>query len=194
VSRHEAADLPSLHRRALTDTEAVVARVRPAQWRDPTPCSEWNVYDLLSHIVRENLWVPELMKGNSIEAVGDRFDGDVLGHDPLGAYQASARPAAEAFEQPGALEQPVPVSYGPVPGRVYLGHRFLDVLVHCWDLAAATGPPTQLDPELVEALWQLVVEPEGTAGQPRDWFDQALAVSADADLQTRLLGRLGRRA
>jgi uncharacterized protein (TIGR03086 family) len=107
-----------LHRRALADTGAVLAGVRPAQWHDPTPCSEWNVYKLLSHIVRENLWVPDLMAGNTIAAVGDRFEGDVLGADPLGAYQASAGTAAEAFERPGALEQPVAVSYAPVAGRV----------------------------------------------------------------------------
>ena len=31
------------------------------------------------------------------------------------------------------------MSYGPVPGSVYAGHRFIDVLIHGWDLAKATG-------------------------------------------------------
>ena len=191
---YHVADLPRVHRFALAETEQIVARVVPAQWRDPTPCSEWDVRALLEHIVRENLWAVALMAGRTIQEVGDRLEGDVLGADPLRAYQVSARAAAELFEEPGALERPVAVSYGPVPGRVYLGHRFLDALVHGWDLARATGQRVQLDPGLVEALWQLVVEPEGTAGQPSDWFGPEVPVADEADLQTRLLARLGRRA
>jgi hypothetical protein len=36
-----------------------------------------------------------------------------------------------------------------VPGSAYAGHRFLDVLVHGWDLAVATGHDYALDPELI---------------------------------------------
>jgi hypothetical protein len=50
------------------------------------------------------------------------------------------------------------VSYGPVPGSVYAGHRLLDVLVHSWDLAVAIGQDYTLDPELMEACRQ-VIEP-----------------------------------
>ena len=62
----------------------------------------------------------------------------MLGADPLGAYDASAAVAAATFEASGALEAPCAVSYGPVPGSVYAGHRFIDVLIHGWDLAVAT--------------------------------------------------------
>jgi uncharacterized protein (TIGR03086 family) len=75
----------------------------------------------------------------------------VLGGDPLSAYDASAQVAAAAFEAPAALDAPCAVSYGPVPGSVYAGHRFIDVLIHAWDLAVATGQDTTLDIDLVEA-------------------------------------------
>src|ERR1041384_1042797 len=59
----------------------------------------------------------------------------------------------------GALEAPCAVSYGPVPGSVYAGHRFLDVFIHGWDLATATGQSTALDTRLMEACRQ-IIEPQ----------------------------------
>jgi hypothetical protein len=40
------------------------------------------------------------------------------------------------------MQAPCAVSYGPVPGEVYLGHRFIDVVVHGWDVAKGTGQDT----------------------------------------------------
>ena len=194
MPRYTAADLSDLHRRALAATERIVAGIRPDQWRRPTPCADWDARTVLNHIVSENLWVPELMAGKTIEEVGDHFEGDVLGQDPLPAYRASAQAAAEAFATPGALRRPVAVSYGPVPGSVYAGHRFLDVLIHGWDLASGTDQDTRLDPELVKALWELVVEPERAGLQQSGVFGAPVPTAADADLQTRLLGALGRTA
>lgn len=48
--------------------------------------------------------------------------------------------------------------YGPVPGSVYAGHRLIDVLIHGWDLATATGQDATLDPELVDAAYRLLRE------------------------------------
>jgi uncharacterized protein (TIGR03086 family) len=89
--------------------------------------------------VSGNLWAAELTAGRTIDEVDDRLDGDVLGDDPLGAYDASATAAAAAFELPSTLDAPCAVSYGPVPGSVYAGHRFVDVLIHGWDVGIATG-------------------------------------------------------
>src|SRR4051794_31070986 len=141
-------DLPGLHQRALDATRAIVAGVRPDQWSAPTPCADWDVRELTNHIVSGNWWADELATGRTIAEVGDRLDGDVLGDDPLAAYDASAAAAAAAFNRPGAMEAPCAVSYGPVPGSVYCGHRYLDVLIHGWDLAVATGQDSTIDPQL----------------------------------------------
>lgn len=194
MPRSTAADLLELHRRALAATERIVAGIGRDQWQRPTPCTDWDVRTVLNHIVSENLWVPELMAGKTIEEVGDRFEGDVLGQDPLAAYRASAQAAAEAFATPGALRRAIPVSYGPVPGSVYAGHRFLDVLVHGWDLASGTDQDARLDPELVLALWELVVQPERAGLQHSGVFGAPVPTPAEADTQSRLLGALGRRA
>jgi uncharacterized protein (TIGR03086 family) len=90
------------------------------------------------------------------------------------------------------MERPVAVSYGPVPGSVYCGHRFVDVLIHGWDLAASTAQDTTLDPELVEACWE-VVEPQKDDLAASGAFGTNVEVGPDADRQTRLLAVLGRR-
>jgi len=83
------------------------------------------------------------------------------------------------------------VSYGPVPGSVYAGHRFLDVLVHGWDLAAATGQHYALDPDLMEACRQ-IIEPQLEAFRSAGALGPAVAVPADANAQSRFLAVLGR--
>jgi uncharacterized protein (TIGR03086 family) len=186
------AELPELHARSLEVTRAYVAGVAPTQWGDPTPDDEWDVRFLVNHVVTGNLWAGELGAGATIESVGDRLDGDVLGADPGAAYDASSTVAAAVFREPGAMQRPCAVSYGPVPGEVYCGHRFIDVLVHGWDLATATGQDPRLPEDLVLACID-VVEPQAEMLAASGAFGTDVDVGPDAAPQTRLLAMLGRR-
>jgi uncharacterized protein (TIGR03086 family) len=184
-------DIAALHRQALDATRSVVAGVKPEQLDLPTPDADWDVRALLNHLVAGNWWAAELAAGRSIADVGDRLDGDVIGAQPLPAYDSSAAAAAAVFEQAGALDAPCAVSYGPVPGSVYAGHRFIDVLVHGWDLATATGQDARLDPNLVAACIA-VVEPQLDLLAGSGAFGERVDVADDATPQTRLLAMLGR--
>lgn len=184
-------DVAMLHRQALDATRRIVAAVGEEQWGDPTPCGEWDVRGLVNHIVTGNYWAGELASGKTIADVGDRLDGDVLGSDPLHVYDKSADIAAEAFSGPGAMEAPCAVSYGPVPGSVYAGHRFIDVLIHGWDVAAATGQSTSLDPELVTACIE-ILEPQFDALKASGEFGAAIKPPSGANPETKLLAMLGR--
>lgn len=186
-------DLPELHAKALVRTRSLIAGISEHQWHDPTPCTEWDVRQLVNHLVVENLWVRPLIDGRTIEDVGSSLDGDQSGDDPLAAYDRSAEEAAAAFREPGAMERPVAVSYGPVPGSVFAGHRLVDVVVHGWDVAKATGQDTRLDPELVAACYA-DVEPQADALEASGYFGTRVPVPDDADPQAKLLALLGRRA
>jgi uncharacterized protein (TIGR03086 family) len=185
-------NLPDVHDKALASTRRIVAGIGEDQWHRPTPDGEWDVRELLNHLVSGNWWVDPLMSGQTIEEVGDRLDGDVLGDDPLAAYDASAKSASEAFNRPGAMEAMCAVSYGPVPGEIYGGHRYIDVLIHGWDLAKGTDQDPTLDPELVEACWD-VVEPQLELLRASGAFGTDVEVPPGADSQVRLLAALGRR-
>lgn len=183
--------IAALHRRALGSTRAFVAGIASDQWNAPTPCDEWDVRALVNHIVVGNLWAAELATGHTIDEVGDRLDGDHLGTSPLDAYDQSADAAAGAFDPPGALDEPCAVSYGPVPGSVYAGHRFVDVLIHGWDVAVATSQTPTLAPDLVAACWD-VINPQLAQLQASGMFGSDVKRPDSPDPQTRLLEALGR--
>ena len=83
-------DLPEVHARALDAHARFVAGVGDDQWGDPSACDDWTVRELVNHIVTGNYWADELAGGKTIEEVGDALDGDVLGDDPVRAYDDSA--------------------------------------------------------------------------------------------------------
>jgi uncharacterized protein (TIGR03086 family) len=185
-------DLTSFHRRALDATGRIMAGIGGDQWSAATPCEGWDARALANHVVSGNLWAAELARGKTIEEVGDRLDGDVLGPDPVDAYNVSAAAAAGAFEAPGALDAPCAVSYGPVPGSVYIGHRFIDLLIHGWDLAVASGQDSTIDPELVAACAEIVA-PQVELLHASGMFGEGGSPGDEADGQARLLVTLGRR-
>jgi len=184
-------DIAALHAQALDATGRVVRGVPADRWHAATPCASWDARALVNHLVSGNLWAAELAAGGTIEGVGSRLDGDLLGDDPAAAYEQSAAAAAAVFGRPGALDAPCAVSYGPVPGSVYAGHRFLDVLAHGWDLAVATRQDYELDPGLMVACRQ-IIEPQLDAFRSAGAFGPPVAVPAGASEQTRFLALLGR--
>ena len=186
-------DVVDLHNRAVAEFGSRVDNVGDDQWNAPTPCDDWDVRALVNHVTGEALWAPPLMNGATIEDVGDRFDGDVLGDDPKARWRTAADEAMATVAEEGVLERTVHLSFGDFPGRFYAEQLFADYLVHSWDLARATGGNERLDPELVRACaeWfdgmESLYRDGGAIGPPVD-------VGADADEQTRLLARFGRKA
>jgi uncharacterized protein (TIGR03086 family) len=169
-----------------------VHQVADEQWQAPTPCVAWSVRDLVNHLTSEQLWAPWLLRGATLEEVGDRFDGDVLGADPVGSWERSAAGSREAFHRPGALDAPVHTSGGLTPAPDYLSQMTLDLAVHAWDLARGLDADDQLDPELVSWVYDFArSEAEGWQGV--GIFDPPVAVPDAASEQDRLLGLLGRR-
>ena len=184
--------IPELHSRAVDEFDALVKLVKEDQWDLPTPCPEWDVRTLVNHIVYEDRWTPPLMKGQTIEQVGDRFEGDLLGDDPAGAWEEAAAEARAAVSEPGVMTRIVHLSFGDRPGEEYAGQLFTDHLIHAWDLARAIGADDSLDPELVAACYELtkpmeqMLKDSGACGPKID-------APEDANLQTKLLAVMGRR-
>ncbi|MFC4034791.1 TIGR03086 family metal-binding protein [Streptomyces polygonati] len=184
-------DIRTLHAEALRSTHRFVTAVGPDQWQAPTPCEDWNVRQLVNHLVSGNLWVGELGRGRTIEEVGTGLDGDLLGDDPVAAHEASVVAATDAFAEDDAMERLWPLSYGARPGRVYARQRFIDVLIHGWDLGVAAGRDPLLPADLVEACAELLTARPQLRQQLG--FADVEAGPAD-DPQTRLLALTGRRA
>ncbi|WP_338051931.1 TIGR03086 family metal-binding protein [Pseudonocardia acidicola] len=144
-------DIVELYRRASAEFGKRVHAVE-GRWDAPTPCADWDVHTLVNHLVNEERWTPPLFAGARIEEVGDRFDGDLLGHDPVATWEQAAKEALEAIQAPGALSRTVHLSFGDHPGREYATQLAADHLIHAWDLARAVGADERLDPDAVDAL------------------------------------------
>jgi len=180
-----------LHRRTVEHWRRAVDAVGPDDWGRATPCAGWSVRDLVNHVVGEELWTVPLVQGSTIEDVGDRFDGDVLGSDPLARSLEAATEAVAVVDERAPAGGTVHLSYGEEQLGEYLLQLCADHLVHGWDLAVAVGADTRMAPELVDAVADWFREREelyrsaGAIGQH---------VQTDGDAQTQLLAAFGRDA
>lgn len=185
-------ELLEAHGRAMAGFDRVVGKISDTDWPAPTPCSEWTVRDLLNHLVYEQLWVPELLGGATVEEVGDRFDGDVLDGDPVGRWRTASAAARSAWLAPGAVDREVSLSSRRAPATTYGWEMTLDLGVHGWDLAVGIGAASPLDAELADTLLDVFGDVVPT-WQGFGIFAPPLPVPADADSPTRLLALCGRR-
>jgi uncharacterized protein (TIGR03086 family) len=186
-------DIPAMFGRAVAEFGARVGQIGDHQWRAATPAGDWSVRDLVNHLAGEDLWAPPLLAGSTIAEVGDRFEGDVLGSDPKAAWAAASAVAVRAVEADGAMDRIVHLSFGDFPGGEYTLQLFADHLIHAWDLARAIGADEHLDEELVTscATWFDAME---EAYRSAGVIAARPPVPGDADAQTVLLARFGRRA
>jgi uncharacterized protein (TIGR03086 family) len=188
----EGVELLDAHQRAMAQFDHAVHQVRDDQWDRPTPCTEWPVRVLVNHLVCEQLWVPHLIRGETIADVGNRYEGDVLGADPVKAWERAAADSRDALTAPGALTRSVHLSYGDDSAVSYAWQLTCDLAVHGWDLATAVGTDPAIDDELATTVYTWV---EPLVDQWRDFgiFAPPVPVPHGAGPTDRLVALLGRR-
>jgi uncharacterized protein (TIGR03086 family) len=186
-------ELLELFQRAQNQFSDRVDAVAPDQWDDES-LPGWTVADLVAHLVNEALWVPPLLAGEPVDLIEGRFPegtDDLLGDDPFTGWETAADGALSAFAEDDALTRTVHLSRGPTPATDYIFEMTADLVVHSYDLAAATDGDTELDGELVTAalVYAERLPEDGVAGL----IDPPLDVPPSAPPLVRLLGRFGRR-
>jgi uncharacterized protein (TIGR03086 family) len=173
----------------LADTATVVEGLREDQWDLPTPCSQWTVRDVVRHLVAgHHIFARALEdKPSSTDGTGIVPDGQWRT-----AYRTSADAMLEAFAIPGALERPLTIPFGTVPGSVALHLRIVEALVHGWDVARATDQVVPHDQSVAEQ--ELAWARPWLAKVPADRspFAPPLPVADEASPLDRLVACLGR--
>ena len=187
-------DVPALFSRAIDEFDKRVRLVGDDQWTNATPCTEWSVKDLVNHMVTENLWVPGLLDGKTIDELGgmDAFEGDNLGSDPKHAWTEASQKATQAAQRDGAMDTTAHLSYGDFPASFYILQLLADHIIHAWDLAKGIEDDDELDQEMVQFVYQGML-PYADSLSEGDSFADPIPVPDDADPQTKLLGLVGRR-
>ncbi|HEU0206456.1 MAG TPA: hypothetical protein VFQ74_07185 [Pseudolysinimonas sp.] len=175
----------------------VVSRLTPADLDHPVP-ADWSrtpvstLRDILALHASDEAWVPDVIAGKTIEEVGDRWTGDLLGDDPLGNYQALNLAAEEA-----ALNEFLDVdvtiahfSYGDYPLREGFLHLAVYRAFQAWMIARLVGMDYSLPSQVVDGMNEWVIP------HLADWraigvFPPAQDVPEGADAESTLLHTVG---
>jgi uncharacterized protein (TIGR03086 family) len=140
--------------RACTSTEAIVGNVTPADYAKPTPCTEWDVHGLTNHLL-STLELGRALLSDTPPRVavgpGEVPDEDLAGDAPAQAYRVGME-SLLAVADGDAFARVHSTPLGEMPGAVLGGFTTLDIFVHGWDLARATGQPAALDDGLAAEI------------------------------------------
>ncbi|HKE73135.1 MAG TPA: TIGR03086 family metal-binding protein [Acidimicrobiales bacterium] len=150
----------------------------------PTPCSEWDVQALLDHLVGGTEYLLASMDGRPPMPPTGTTAAD---------YRAGVEAVMNGLGRPGVLERTCrsPLGFEWPVGQAVAG-TFMDVLIHTWDLARATGQDTNLDPALVEACVGMFFPEMPERGREAGIVGPAVTVGPDASPQAQMLGAMGR--
>lgn len=171
----------------------VVGRLAPADLDHPVP-ADWSstpvstLRDILAQHAMDEAWVPDLLDGKTMDEVGDRWKGDLLGDQPIDNYLALNLATEEA-----ALNEMLDLdtavmhfSYGDYPAKEGFLHLAIYRAFQAWMIARLVGMDYSLPPQVVDGMNEWVV--------PRiaDWraigvFPPAQPVPDGADAESTLL-------
>ncbi len=142
-STAKAPDVEALLTGARDVVGDIVAKVRPDQWSLMSPCTEWTVRDVLNHVIGGVIEVTNAFSGPATFS-----QGDVTGTDPHRAFVEACDRLRAVIAEPAAMESMLTLSYGTFPAPMVIGFQFVDIMTHGWDIARATGQPTNYAPGL----------------------------------------------
>jgi uncharacterized protein (TIGR03086 family) len=145
-------DMVALDAIAVRTSVELVGRARPSDMARPTPCADWTLHGLVTHMAAQH-------HGFAAAAAGDgdlaRWRPRRLGTDPGADYRAAAQSVLAAFAADGVLDRQFPLpefAAGALfPARQAVSFHFIDYVVHSWDVAAALGLEARFAPGVLDA-------------------------------------------
>jgi uncharacterized protein (TIGR03086 family) len=123
--------------------------IAASDWEKTTRCTEWNVRQLVNHVVGVHHRVARLLCGGTQDEYLATREDDWIGADHIVAWHAGVRALDEAISMARSLD--IPVAYRlPLSARDVIGLTAFDTAVHTWDVSRAIGFDEHLDGGLVE--------------------------------------------
>jgi uncharacterized protein (TIGR03086 family) len=172
------------HRTAMETFQDVLANVTGDQWNAATPCDGWDVTALVDHVISGNTWV---------QTMAGRKPAPIPGGNKKASVALSGAGAHDVFASKDGLTRTYDLPFGATPGSRFVTMRTNDLMTHAWDLAKATGQPTDLAPDLCTQLLienkSLVTDAVRGEGKMFGAEQQAAEGATAADRLAAFLGR-----
>ena len=168
-----------------------VASVDPGQLGRPTPCTEWDTRALVNHLI---LWTSYSLEAR---AHGESVDAKLTDRDFAAepgfaeGYRAQLDRALDAWSDPAVWEGTLDVMGSATPAADVAALNLAEMVLHGWDLAAATGQRyTVSDRAAAAAL--TAVEANAELFRQYKGFAEPVTVPAQAPALDRVLAASGR--
>lgn len=177
---------------AAHEVASVARNVSDEQLTNPTPCEEYSVADLLTHLL--GLSVAFRDAANKPSESRSPEEALATGLDPSWREKLPVRldELVEAWQDPQAWDGMTSAGGIDLPGDI-AGLVALDELVlHGWDLARATGQEFRCDEATTELVFEFARESAVDTSRDDSIFGPQVAVPADARMFDRALGYAGR--
>jgi len=163
-------------------------RVRGTRsWDAPAPVAGWAARDVVRHLTT---WFPGfLASGAGI----DLPRGPSADTDPVRAWQVHCDGVQSVLDDRRTADRELSNPHtGNLPLAAAIDRFYTaDVFLHTWDLARATGRDERLDPGFCARLLTEMEQMEDVL-RASGHYGPRVEVPGDADVQTRLLGFIGR--
>ncbi len=177
--------------KAAESAKSLMSGVQASQLDASTPCKDFKVRDLANHMAGLAMGAERAAKKLDRIAPPDPMP-DMVGDNPGAAYAPIADANAAAWSAPGALEGNTNFGPGEMPAQMAAAITLMELAVHSWDLAAATGQSYTMDPEVAAATYETVKQLASGSDRDGGPFGPEVQVSDSASVQDQLLAFSGR--
>jgi uncharacterized protein (TIGR03086 family) len=177
---------------AADEAARIVAGTTPEQFALSTPCAQWDVRGLLNHLV---LWTSYSFerRATSAQVGDDLLERDFAGEpDYAAAYRAQLDRALAAWAPDEVWASEIDTGHAKVPAPQVAEMILMEMVLHGWDLASATGQ-TYAVPDSVAEVAAAAVASTAEMYREYDGFGPEVEVAADASALERALAKSGRR-
>ncbi len=180
------------YREGLDFFTAVVDGVPADAWQHTAPCEGWRALDVLGHVGEATGMGARILRGDDMHF--ERVDppSAAVDGDPGRWWHGLADDARDALANVDDLDREVDSPMGRRSVREGLSFPAVDLFIHGWDLAIATGRPVTIPDEAVaftRAMFEHI--PDEVARRPGVFADR-IEPPAGASATDRLIAFTGR--
>lgn len=147
-------DLIAVNARAVRTSIELVEQLTSADLSKPTPCADWTLHGLLTHMIAQHYGFAAASRGDADPTL---WKLRPLGADPVRSYRDAAEHVLAAFAEPGVLDRKFPLAEFSADyefsGAQAVSFHFIDYVVHSWDVAKTLGLAVHFDADVVEAAF-----------------------------------------